>query len=595
MARFGAFALIAALALGLCGLPAFGQAHPRIIVNGEDLRLDPAPAFRQGVLFAPLDNLFGPYGATARWDPATRTAEVHGGRDVRIQFRANDTQATVNGDLRPLPSPAVVVAGRLLVPVEFAYQALGAWVRWEAQENTLHVASQVLRLVFERNFTGFRLQVETTGPVRARTSTLTQPDRVVIDLLNAVSRIQTRETAVQEGGIQRVRIAQFQTKPYVTRIVLDVDTPLEADVGRGGGHDLVVTLRPGGAVAPPATPTEPPRLTTPAPVDTAPPGLPPPAPLPGHHDFQLPTPPPPTPPGPAGDVPRILEIVVQREVGRIRVVVHGDRPMQYRVLELREPDRLVLDIPAVFIPVKQEIPVGGPVEVVRAAQFQADPDIARVVIQWRQRTPHQISAEEGGARLVILFEEEPAVIVRGRHVVAIDPGHGGKDPGAIGATGLFEKEVALDVSVRLRAVLVRAGVLTVMTREADIFVHLADRVPIALRAGATVFVSVHGNASTRGVVRGSETYFLQPNGLPLATAIQEEMARSLGIPDRGVRRANFKVLRDSPVPAALVEVAFLSNLQDEALLRTQAFRQLAAEAIGRGIVRFLATVPAPQP
>lgn len=593
MARLGAFALIAALAAS--GFPAFGQTAPRIVVNGEELRLDPPPAFRQGVLFAPVDNLFGPYGATARWDPLTHTAEVEGGRGVRIQFRANDAQATVNGQLRPLPSPAVVSGGRLLVPVEFAYHALGAWVRWEAHENTLHVASQALRLVFDRNTSGFRLQVETTGPVQARTFALREPDRVVVDLVNAVSRIQTREAAVQQDGIQRVRISQFQTRPYITRIVLDVDAPLTVDVGQGTVHDVVLTLRPGRAVSPAAPPTEPPPPTTPAAVQTPPPQTPSPAPSPGHHDVQAPTPPPVTPPGPAGDVPRILEIVVHREVGRVRVLVHGDRPLQHRVHELPDPDRLILDIPAVFIPIRQEIPIGGAVEVVRAAQFQADPDVARVVVQWRQRTPYQLFTEEGGARIVILVDEEPPALVPGRHVVAIDPGHGGKDPGAIGVTGLVEKEVVLDVSLRLRAVLNRAGVQTVMTRETDIFIALADRVPIAMRAGATVFVSVHGNAATRSLARGSETYFLQPNGLPLATMIQEEMGRNLGIPDRGVRRANFRVLRDSPVPAALVEFGFLSNVEDEALMRTQAFRQLVAESVGRGILRFLATVPPPQP
>ncbi|MDR7615769.1 MAG: N-acetylmuramoyl-L-alanine amidase, partial [Armatimonadota bacterium] len=127
-----------------------------------------------------------------------------------------------------------------------------------------------------------------------------------------------------------------------------------------------------------------------------------------------------------------------------------------------------------------------------------------------------------------------------------------------------------------------------------VFVDLADRVPIALRAGATVFVSVHANATTRGVIRGLETYYLKPNSVQLATWIQEELGR-LGIPDRGIRTANFKVLRDSPIPAVLVEVGYLTNLEDEALLRTAAFRQRVAEAIARGVVRFIRHVPALQP
>lgn len=575
----------------LLALPAAAQpGFPAVVVNGVQLRLEPPPAFRGGVLMAPLEGLVEAYGASSRWDPSTRAAQVIGPRGTRVVFRAGDRVAVVDGQTRLLPATPEVVAGRLVVPAEFVFRALGAWVKWEESEGTLHVASQVLRLVLDRAPGALRMQVEATGPIQVRTVLLSQPDRLVVDLVNAASRIETREVSLGQFGVRRVRVAQFQVKPYVTRVVLDLEAPLQVDVEPSAASGAVLWLRPAaGSVAsasPAPSPPPAPSLTPAAAGDPRP-----------EPDSPQEVSPPPASPSAAlpSDVPRIVEVAVQREVGRLRVVVQADRPVDYQVRELREPDRLVLDIPAIFVPVKQELAVGGPVEVVRTSQFQANPPVARVVVQWRTRTRYEVLTEEGGSRVVVLVDDLAGQPPQAGHLVAIDPGHGGKDPGAIGATGLVEKDVVLDVGLRMQDALQRQGVRTVMTREADVFVDLADRVPIALRAGATVFVSVHANATTRGVIRGVETYYLKPNSVLLATWIQEELGRSLGIPDRGIRTANFRVLRDSPVPAVLVEVGYLTNLEDEALLRTPAFRQRVAEAIARGVVRFTRQVPALQP
>lgn len=532
-----------------------------------------------------------PFGATARWDPGTRTVRVVGPRGTRVLLRVGDPVAVVDGETKTLPAAPEVVSGKLVVPVEFLFRALGAWVKWEEQETTLHVASQVVKLALEGAADGLRLQVEATGPVQVRTALLVDPDRLVVDLLNAASRIQTPTVDVGRWGVRRVRVAQFQIKPYITRVVLDLEAPVDVQVG-GLTPDVVLWLRPKPpAAAPaPAVPPSPPLPTTDPLGGTSPD----PQATPGEVASPQPTTAP-TSGAASQDAPRILEVSVERQVGWVQVVVQADRPLEYQARELREPDRLVIDIPGVFLPVKQELPVGGPVEVVRAAQFQTGPDVARVVIQWQTRSRYDVFLESGGTRLVVLVEEPTAPMPRTGHVVAIDPGHGGKEPGAIGATGLVEKDVVLDVGLRLRDALRRQSLRTVMTREADVYVDLQDRVPIALRAGATVFISVHANATTRGVIRGVETYYLKPNSLQLATWIQEELGRSLDIPDRGIRTANFKVLRDSPIPAVLVEIGYLTNLEDEALLRTSAFRQKVAEAIARGVVRFTRQVPALQP
>lgn len=307
----------------------------------------------------------------------------------------------------------------------------------------------------------------------------------------------------------------------------------------------------------------------------------------------------PPPPGvtipafPDDGVLRILQVRVEQPGGRFRVLIEATRAMEYSVRELSEPDRLVVDIPgAVFVPIKQEIPVAGAlVTDVRAAQFQADPDITRVVVVLRRRIVGYTVAPANAEGSVLLVEiPEPSF--RG-HVVAIDAGHGGRDMGATGPTGLLEKDVVLDIAQRVRELLVRAGIRVVMTRETDVFVELADRPRMARQQGATVFVSIHGNASTRATSNGSETYYLTPQSLVLAQMLQEEFGRIAGLANRGVKTANFLVLRESDAPAVLVEVAYLSNLDEETRLRTEAFRQRLAEAITRGVQRFLAVYPVP--
>jgi N-acetylmuramoyl-L-alanine amidase len=124
-------------------------------------------------------------------------------------------------------------------------------------------------------------------------------------------------------------------------------------------------------------------------------------------------------------------------------------------------------------------------------------------------------------------------------------------------------------------------------------VELPDRPRAAKQQGASVFVSIHANASVRPAANGSETYYLSPQSQVLAQMVQEELARVPNLVNRGIKTANFLVLRESDMPAVLVEVAYVSNVDEETRLRQQAFRQRLAEAVSRGVQRFLAVYPVP--
>jgi N-acetylmuramoyl-L-alanine amidase len=219
-------------------------------------------------------------------------------------------------------------------------------------------------------------------------------------------------------------------------------------------------------------------------------------------------------------------------------------------------------------------------------------------------------------------------------VIVIDPGHGGLESGAKGKFGALEKDITLAISLKLKAVIERNLALRVeLTRDKDIDVSLENRAAIANNHKADLFISIHANSSYRRKAQGSETFFLSLNATDeearrlaylennsaelskplaeenqdeirmilwdmaqsaylkqsqsLAEIIQDELNSLLGTTNRGIKQAPFKVLTGVACPAVLVEVAFISNPEEEKELLKESFQSNVAEAIYRGLVRYL--------
>lgn len=177
----------------------------------------------------------------------------------------------------------------------------------------------------------------------------------------------------------------------------------------------------------------------------------------------------------------------------------------------------------------------------------------------------------------------------GRVRVVIDPGHGGRDPGAVGIANLREKDVVLSVALQAAGILQQQGVQVVMTRTDDRSLELDDRVQMAERTGGDLFVSIHANAISlsRPEVNGLETYFYSPRGEQFARTVHYNLVQSTGMQDRGVRQARFYVLRNTSMPAILVEVGFVTGAQDARMLADPRFRRQLAVAIVRGILQYI--------
>lgn len=214
--------------------------------------------------------------------------------------------------------------------------------------------------------------------------------------------------------------------------------------------------------------------------------------------------------------------------------------------------------------------------------------------------------------------------------IVIDPGHGGKDPGTKGMTSLTEKEVNLDIAKRLKELLQEAGLKVIMTRQTDVFVTLPGRTEIASKSDADLFVSIHANSSPNRKTDGIEVYYVRTafkkdleeeqriknekmflksvnaqyspslvnivgdmmyqrkveESRKIAAKVARDTSRETLALNRGAKNCRFAVVRNTLIPAILVEVGYLSNREEERRLNTASYRQKVAEGIAHSVIEY---------
>jgi N-acetylmuramoyl-L-alanine amidase len=307
------------------------------------------------------------------------------------------------------------------------------------------------------------------------------------------------------------------------------------------------------------------------------------------------------------------------EANQNRLVFTTDEGVQPQAQLISNPTRLVIDLPGILLERSSaEQLVGGAIRSVRVGQVNED--TTRLVVElnpgytlnpqrviFRGTSPNQWMVQLPIPERVVQVPNSialplqipvppPAIstppvnspqVPKGRLVVMIDPGHGGKDPGAIGIGGLREKNVILPISQRVAAILEQQGIQVILTRTSDYFVDLAPRVDMARQKRADLFVSIHANSiANRPDVNGLETYYFD-SGQRLAQTIHNNILQSLDINDRRVRKARFYVLRKNTIPAVLVEVGFVTGVEDAPRLGTPAYQNQMAQAIANGILQYI--------
>lgn len=197
----------------------------------------------------------------------------------------------------------------------------------------------------------------------------------------------------------------------------------------------------------------------------------------------------------------------------------------------------------------------------------------------------------GGTGAISSSIEQRLKILKNKTVV-IDAGHGGYDPGAIGPTGIKEKDVNLAIALKLGALLQAQGVNVVYTRvddnvswTTDIINDLQTRCDIANKINANFFISIHSNSNTSSSPNGTETYYTtkKPNDSAIAQVMQNNLVAQNGLYDRGINTANFYVLNNTNMPSLLMEIGFISNPTEEQLLNNPDFQAKCANGLANGI------------
>ncbi|MBI5191430.1 MAG: N-acetylmuramoyl-L-alanine amidase [Nitrospirae bacterium] len=441
-----------------------------------------------------------------------------------------------------------------------------------------------------------RLVLDVDGEVTYESSQLTGPDRVFFDIRKAALAAPLIQAPVNinDGIIKSVRASQYDDE--TVRVVLDLDRATgQKSFLLTGPTRLVVDVH-GNPDASSSSPSQAPAHPA-ASVDAGQPSGSPSG--SGRHitvDSTSPAPPPPAVSKPEPAVP---------------AVAHTPTPKPEPATIPAAPKPEPTAVPAKAVPPEPK-PESKAVPAKATTASPAKPQStkpARTSIP--EQRVHETRADLG--------------------IIVLDPGHGGHDSGAVGKYGLKEKDVVLDIGKRLRDLIEDSlGCKVVMTRDTDVFVELNDRPRLASQKEASLFISIHANASRNRSARGIETYLLnttkdryimevaamenamtmdkmgalemiitdlalipkREESLKLAHAVQANLVGDLSktartVNDKGVKQGPFLVLYGADMPSILTEVGFISNPEEERLLGSASYRQEVAEAIFDGIKEYV--------
>lgn len=444
------------------------------------------------------------------------------------------------------------------------------------------------------------------GPLTPRAFHLSGPERWVIDLPNTRYNDLTNTLGGIKGTpIRRIRAAQF--KGGMLRIVFDLDRyaefPQEVTNPGPGNYRLAFRVGSGGTKQAHPTPaptilrpTPTPAVVRPAPKPTFPPLVLRPTPRATRAPVSAPRPQPhEEPTGPAG-------LSLHRMGGGWQLTITTQTAFSYVVSQRNRPDRLQFDIQGAGSELPKDSLYVDNGLIARVRVVPLNQKTHRVIVEFDQPIKYSLRQQTNQRTLVLSLggapeppppqnqqAAEPPRRAPNERRVTIDAGHGGIDPGTIGAVGTLEKDVTLQMALRLRKLMQDSGMEVEMTRTKDMQILLRPRVEVGDAFDSDVFISIHANHIGDPSVAGIETYYFTPRSLPLARSVHRKLVAQLKRPDRGIRRNNFVVVKYNKMPAVLVEVGYLSNPTEERLLNNAQYQQRAAEAILAGVQEYFRT------
>ncbi|MEQ8223995.1 MAG: N-acetylmuramoyl-L-alanine amidase [Candidatus Eremiobacterota bacterium] len=444
-------------------------------------------------------------------------------------------------------------------------------------------STKIINIDYKENSSGGELVIQATGPVKYTSQLLTDPLRIAVDIPGTVLLLKKNKD-INNEIIKNVKAIQNTSNSV--RVVMELKKPVSVRIASRINLDQIkLRLSSSNGDIPVSD-------TTPVPVET-----------PQAKEAPAVT-----------NTQQIREVKFEEKNDIRRIFITTTGPVTYEWHRLKSPDsRIYIDFTdAILVEKKLSVPVDDEIiSDIRVAQNRKSPNVVRVVFKLNKSVKITFSQSQTVANQLIMEmgkdtvdETSMATIGTGAigylmntvKTIVIDPGHGGGDYGAINpSTGLAEKDMTLDISLRLQELLIQEGWNAILTHSTDRDVTSPDssdseelwaRANIGNKNDADIFLSIHCDSSSKQTVRGTTTFFYKDIDKSLASVIHKYLISDLGTMDRGIKSSKFYVLKNTKMPAALLEIAFISNSEDARLLSSSTFRQKVAKAIFEGICEY---------
>lgn len=612
-----------------------------IKLNGKEIKSDVPAVILDDRTLVPIRVISESTGARVDWDAEKYEVTVNIGEKV-VKLKIDSKEMIIDGKTTSLEVPAKIINDRTMVPVRAVSEALGLKVDWVASTYTVLLSypnADILDMSYDS--AEGALILKTTGKVMYQTMFLQEPDRLVIDLSDTVFRAETKSVDINSGNIIGARASQFEVNPDVSRVVIDLASPSgysitydEAEkelkikmanaiksIGfeEGGQYSRVVINSTARLEYNTIVLQMPDRIvvdlpntylegTTEGAINIGKDGIK----AVRYSQFEKNT------VRVVIDLDAPLQYSVETSDGGLAVNLNGEplkaiqyvetgwktallsidtgKSVRYDVIYDKNTKSMIVEIPGDEAVLEEgEVFVdNGVVDRIQVIPYNASRDASYVIVFLKDELQYKVTSPEKTDNITIELSGVPALYQD--MLVVIDPGHGGQDPGATTKDGVQEKDLNLDVSMRLKALLEGMGFKTIMTRQDDTLIDLYKRAEIANEANADLYMSVHFNAHTSASIYGVETLYYPSEKNELdnrdnytyAKIIQEEMLKELNTADRGLDpRDKLVVIRETKMPAVIAELGFMTNSNEKALITTEAYRQKCAQALANGIKRYV--------
>ncbi|MFP4498312.1 MAG: N-acetylmuramoyl-L-alanine amidase [Vulcanimicrobiota bacterium] len=539
---------------------------------GQGLKIK-AYEIKPGELLIPLSHpltgeILKKYQTTARYDRENQDVVFTRSDEHELRMRIDFDEVDHSGTEKDIPIPPRIIEGMVYISPNSFSKFIWGCFQYDEKNDIYYLDPYVLDVYLETNSKGLtKVVAKGTGPLKERILKLKEPTRFVLDVMNACLDGKARE--INHPVLGAIRFSQHELmgkEGNIVRIVIPESEEIEVVLTKARTEKFAeAELRPRQSLAP-------------------------------IQDLAI---------------QQIEDISVTEDEHLVTMTVDCTGPVQMEWNRLLPPDnRFFVDIPGLVYPDKKKtIKLKNDfVPQINIAQFEPRPNpIIRMVLPLEDSQKVTIKTDPDSPDRFKIFIARKKVKPRETArkgflvsyypstglVICLDPGHGGSDPGAVNRSfKAYEKELALDISRRMKQLLQKNGWTVIMTRTTDRDVsypgspdyeELDSRTSIANDLNADIFVSVHINASVKSSVRGFATYWYKGIDKDLASLVQQSMVTGLSCKNLGIRRERFFVVTKTKMPAILLECGFISNPSDVKNLKKPEYRQKIAESVVQGI------------